>query len=309
MFIDWNHNNKIDPVDIGISMVLTDPETTDSVQIGDYTFKFVQELVPEKTLLGKIKTFDPKQHYAKKGSKPLNKYGNGPFCRFSIRCSAYSHACGVYALLDDDGLLYIGQTVNLEQRYNHGYGKIEPINCYVGGQSTNCKINSMVLQKYLGGMHVYLFFYKTDEYDRIEHELIDALNPPYNSSYAKKYEKRIGTPKAFSEKVNKPSFPKQPEITEPDRGFEDIWQKIIQCEGQTFTTVSNVSFQYIVVGNQLYPCHIMGAVPKSSFKRAYELGAIHGVAYLKNHGVSMPSYVYAIMTDDRIRRFHRNPPF
>lgn len=304
MFIDWNHNNKIDPADIGISMALSDPETTDSVQIGDYIFKFVQELVPEKTLLGKIKTFNPKQHYAKKGSKPLNKYGNGPFCRFSIKSSAYSHARGVYALLDDDGLLYIGQTVNLEQRYNHGYGNIEPVNCYAGGQSTNCKINSMVLQKYLSGMHVYLFFYETAEYDRIEHELIDALNPPYNSSYAKKYERRIMVPKTFDKEAVRPVLPIRPENTGSDGGFEDIWQKIIQCEGQTFTTVSNVSFQYIVAGNHLYPRHIVGAVPKSSFKSAYELETIHSVAYLRDHGVSMPSYVYAIMTDDRIRESH-----
>ena len=110
MFIDWNHNNRIDPVDIGIHIASSGTEVMDTVQIGGYPFRFVQELIPEKTLWGKIKTFDPKRHYAKKDSKPLNKYGNGPFCRFSIKSSAYDRVCGVYALLDDNGLLYIGQT-------------------------------------------------------------------------------------------------------------------------------------------------------------------------------------------------------
>lgn len=299
MFIDWNRNNKIDPVDIGISIAASGAETADTIQIGDYTFKFVQELIPEKSPWGRIKTFDPKRHYAKKDSKPLNKYGNGPFCRFAINSSAYDRVCGVYALLDDDSLLYIGQTVDLQQRYNSGYGNIAPVNCYVGGQSTNCKINSMVLQKYRSGNHVYLFFYETDEFDRVEHELIDALDPPYNSTYAQKYEKHVRTSNVFDKEINVSILPARP-ATEPDKEFEEIWQRIILCAGQTFITINKVSFQYAVKGDQLYPLHITGAVPKISFEKAYELGAIHNVAQLRVHGVSMPSYVYAIMTDNRI---------
>lgn len=299
MLIDWNRNNRIDPVDIGISIAASGAETADTIQIGDYSFKFVQELVPEKTLWGRIKIYDPKQHYAKKDSKPLNKYGNGPFCRFPIQGSAYDRACGVYALLDDDSLLYIGQTVDLQQRYNSGYGNIAPINCYVGGQSTNCKINSMILQKYRSGKHIYLFFYETDDYDRIEHELIEALDPPYNSHYAQKYERHAGSSAVLGQKTSAPVLPVQ-SAARPDQTFEELWQRIIRCAGQTFTTVKKVPFRYVVKEDQLYPLHITGAVPKISFEKAYELGSLRSVAQLRAHGVAMPSYVYAIMTDSRI---------
>ena len=70
MFIDWNHNKRIDPVDIGISIAASGAEITDSIQLGAY-------------------------------------------------------------------------------------------------------------------------IYETAEYDRVEHELIDALNPPYNSQYAEKYKNRL----------------------------------------------------------------------------------------------------------------------
>ena len=85
MLIDWNRSNRIDPADIGIHIAASGTEIIDTVQIGGYTFRFVQELIPEKTLWGKIKTFDPKQHYAKKDSKPLNKYGKGAFSDFPLR--------------------------------------------------------------------------------------------------------------------------------------------------------------------------------------------------------------------------------
>ena len=286
-------------MDIGISMAVSDAQRPDSIQIGEYIFQFVQELIPEKTLFGKIKTFDPKQHYPKKDSKALNKYGNGTFCRFSIKNPAYDRVRGVYALLDEDGLLYIGQTVNLRQRYNDGYGDIQPVNCYVGGQSTNCKINSMVLQKYSSGHHVYLFFYETAEYDRIEHELIEAMNPPYNSPYAKKYESRNKYVKLQAE-GKRPVSPTKSEGAKADEGFEEIWQRIIQCAGETFVTKTQVPFQYIVVGDQVHPLHIKAAISKSEFIKAYELGTIRNVAHLGAHNVFGPTYVYAIMTDSRI---------
>jgi hypothetical protein len=75
-----------------------------------------------------------------------------------------------------------GLTQNFAQRFNQGYGIIAPKNCYIGGQSTNCKINSMILRKYVCGEHVYLYFHQTSEYASIESELIQALAPPYNGT-------------------------------------------------------------------------------------------------------------------------------
>ena len=301
MFFDWNRNGRIDPIDIGIQSASQGAANGNPIQLSGYHFQFVQELVPERTILGKIKTFDPKVDYPKRHCTPLNKYGEGPFCRFSLNDPSYSRAHGVYALFDDDNLLYIGKTVNLLQRYNNGYGNIQPVNCYVGGQSTNCKINAMILQKYQSKKHVYLFFCETNDYDAIEQELITALHPPYNAQHAELFQKHSKRP--ASAQTAKNTFP----TTGHKEEFEEIWKRIIQYQGEYFTTVTGIAFLYKVSGSLLLPLHITSAVPKESFIKAYQLGSIRSVAHLRENNIAMPSYVYAIMTDERIRSPRMQP--
>lgn len=291
MFIDWNRDGKTDCVDVGIGIASQLQPDEAGINIGGFFFSFVQELEPERTITGKIRLFDPKTEYAKRDKKPLNKYGKGPFCRFAIT-SGYSHRKGVYALFDDEHLLYIGQTVNLEQRYNRGYGNIQPINCYVGGQSTNCKINAMVLKKYQEGNHVFLYFCETEDYDAVEHELINLLNPEYNSQYASDYEHK-------SRGVTD-SFVKGDIRMKKD--FDVIWRRIVSLQGETFYTMRGKPFTYKVVGNNLIPLHIAYGNPtKSGFEKAYNLERIVSPSQLNSEGIMGPSYVYAILTDERVK--------
>ena len=51
---------------------------------------------------------------------------------------------------------------------NIGYGKISPRNCYAGGQSTNCKMNKIVLELFQQGKRVDLFFHKTENYKNVK---------------------------------------------------------------------------------------------------------------------------------------------
>lgn len=111
----------------------------------------------------------------------MNKYGSGTFCRFSIH-SKWSGASGVYAFFIDDVLVYIGQAADFAQRINMGYGNISPKNCFVGGQSTNCKINKMVLNAIKSGQKVTLYFHLTHDYNRVERELIKYYKPQYNTA-------------------------------------------------------------------------------------------------------------------------------
>lgn len=182
--IDWNGNGRIDPVDVGIGIAIDSVSQANdkTIYLLNYEFVPIQELEPKKNLLGKIKTYNPKDNYSKKDTTPLNKYGKGPFCKFSIDSNLFWGVSGVYALFDDQELLYIGLTQNFAQRFNQGYGIIAPKNCYIGGQSTNCKINAMVLRKYLDGGHIYLYFHGTSDYKRVEAELITEFSPMYNGS-------------------------------------------------------------------------------------------------------------------------------
>ncbi len=177
--IDWNRNGTIDPVDIGISISMGFLDSSDSCELLGYTFIPVQELEPNRDEQEKIRQYLPHALYEKRQTTKLHRYGIGPFCRFSISRS-WRGVSGVYALFNSSNLLYIGQCVDLAQRFNTGYGIISPRNCYIGGQQTNCKINAMILREYLAGGKVYLFFHETNDFDRMEHELINRFQPPFN---------------------------------------------------------------------------------------------------------------------------------
>jgi len=76
--------------------------------------------------------------------------------------------------------MYIGETVDLYKRFNTGYGNISPKNCYQGGQPTNCKINNLILNKYLNNEITSVYFVHTSDYKRIEKSVLSKVKPYYN---------------------------------------------------------------------------------------------------------------------------------
>ena len=141
-----------------------------------YDFLFVQYLIPESEN-GHVKEFHPENAYGKKNNLPLLANGSGPFCRFSIQAPP---SPGVYLWIVDSEIIYIGETVNLLQRFNTGYGNISPRNCYIGGQSTNCKMNKVVLQSCKQGKKIALYFHETENYKQVELNLLTQINTKYN---------------------------------------------------------------------------------------------------------------------------------
>ena len=150
-----------------------------SIMIEKFEFDFIQELNPECGSDGSIKQFMPQSRYENHNNSRLNAHGKGPFCKFTIGSKGVG-CRGVYALFSGEELLYIGLCDDLNRRFNMGYGNISLKNCFVGGQSTNCKINSLVLSRYLYGKKVMMYFYETDNHEQVERTLIQVLNPPYN---------------------------------------------------------------------------------------------------------------------------------
>lgn len=135
-----------------------------------YEFRFIQQLIPECEN-GKVKEYAPQKEY------PLNPNGAGTFCRFSICAPSVS---GVYLWVAAGEIIYIGETVNLAQRFNVGYGYISPENCYAGGQSTNCKMNKVVMEYYKKGESIDLYFLQTKDYKQIELALLRQIHTKYN---------------------------------------------------------------------------------------------------------------------------------
>ena len=125
----------------------------------------------------------PQPRYAKAKRTPLHKYGDGPFCRFSVAKGCRKE--GVYILAGGGNELYIGECQNLENRWGpRGYGTISPRNCFKGGQETNCRINNLILKTSKDGLELALWFYEIEggkqERIGVERELVQALKPPWN---------------------------------------------------------------------------------------------------------------------------------
>lgn len=148
-----------------------------TMNVCGYTFTFIQDLIPDRDKDGNVIKYRPQDAYENKGSVELLHYGKGDFCRFRIGADG---SAGVYLWVVDGQIIYIGETANLRQRFNAGYGNISPRNCYVGGQSTNCKMNKVVLGLFERGKVVSLYFYQTTDYKRVESELLNKIYTPYN---------------------------------------------------------------------------------------------------------------------------------
>ena len=148
------------------------------LRLGGYQFQGVCRIVPEQRAEGIPTEYLPQSEYNNVHNHPLNEYGCGPFCKFNIPKGINEE--GVYALLVNDKLRYIGKCDRLSPRWNAGYGNISPRNCFVHGQSTNCRLNNLILRAYKVNSTIDLYFHKTSNSSEIEAYLIEQLAPEWN---------------------------------------------------------------------------------------------------------------------------------
>ena len=92
----------------------------------------------------------------------------------------WKNKSGVYAFVVDDRHRYIGSSVNLYRAINNDIGRISPSACYIGGQSTNCRINNSILNQVVEGKNIILLFYETVNTKTLKSKLIDKYNPDWN---------------------------------------------------------------------------------------------------------------------------------
>ena len=62
-----------------------------------------------------------------------------------------------------------------------GYSVIDPRDCYVGGQSTNCHVNHVLGLALTADAELSLWFHPAAEPKLIESRLIRLLDPPWNT--------------------------------------------------------------------------------------------------------------------------------
>jgi hypothetical protein len=150
----------------------------DPLVVEGYRFEHVADLAPVRMMDGTIQAFMPRSRYANERGLPLNKFGKGPFCKFTAPQSY--QIGGVYLLVVGLDIRYVGECANLSARFNNGYGNISPKNCYKGGQETNCRINNLIYASSIKGETLSLFFHETADYKSIEAQLRAILCAPWN---------------------------------------------------------------------------------------------------------------------------------
>ena len=150
-----------------------------SIQIGGHQFELLCEIEPVRKTDGTIAEFLPQSRYVNAQSLGLNRYGRGPFCKFSIPNNRREP--GVYAvMLNGRDLKYIGETENLSDRFNMGYGNISPRNCFARGQETNCRLNNAIYCALAVGVRVVLWFHATKNFKAVEYDLRVSLKREWN---------------------------------------------------------------------------------------------------------------------------------
>ncbi len=171
--------------------------------ISEYSFDLICEIVPLTDANGEPALDSPHKRY-KNNLRSLHKFGSGPFCEFRIRKDTYNKT-GVYLIVIDGRLKYIGKCEDLRKRFNSGYGQISPRACFQGGQSTNCRINSLLLDGFRQKKKVFLYFLETSNSEEIERIIIRDRKPPWNKTLTgnkNRYSKKHKRPNA--EKLKSP---------------------------------------------------------------------------------------------------------
>ncbi|MCH2395078.1 MAG: GIY-YIG nuclease family protein [Oceanibaculum sp.] len=148
------------------------------MNVEGFEFSFVADIQPARSLDGAIAALLPQSRYANVRGDPLNRYGSGPFCKFTIP-KTYKQS-GVYLVMAGDNLKYVGECSNLSARFNSGYGIISPKNCFKGGQETNCRINNLIYTTVSDGEMLELWFHSSSNHKAIEAILRKNINATWN---------------------------------------------------------------------------------------------------------------------------------
>ena len=82
--------------------------------------------------------------------------------------------------------------------------------------------------------------------------------------------------------------------------FETIWQRIKRHAGKDFQQIRGGKFTYRVSSNTVYLGRTNQNLPKVYFKEASKLIPLKNTVPVQH--LRGPSYIYAILMDDRIRQ-------
>jgi hypothetical protein len=80
--------------------------------------------------------------------------------------------------------------------------------------------------------------------------------------------------------------------------FDRVWQNIVDHAGKDFRQKTGRTFTYTLDGNAVRPSTTNRRLPRSEFEKAYQRAPLSGPGRLQD--LQGPSYLWAILTDERI---------
>ncbi|QGG94380.1 hypothetical protein [Actinomarinicola tropica] len=81
--------------------------------------------------------------------------------------------------------------------------------------------------------------------------------------------------------------------------LDEVWNRVVARAGETFTQVRGGEFTYEVDSNLLHLDRTNQAISRSQLGEALELVPLKSTTVVQH--LRAPSYLYAILTDTRIR--------
>ena len=81
--------------------------------------------------------------------------------------------------------------------------------------------------------------------------------------------------------------------------FNDIWNRIVALQGESFTTKTSLPLTYIVDGDAVIPSRTDYSISRQDFEKAFNLVPLSGPGKI-NELVRGPAYIWAILYDHRI---------
>jgi hypothetical protein len=82
--------------------------------------------------------------------------------------------------------------------------------------------------------------------------------------------------------------------------FDTIWSRIEAHAGEKFVQIRGGEFTYAVAGGHVIPDRTNQQIPKSHFEEASNLLPLKNTVPVQH--LRGPSYIYAILMDERIRK-------
>ncbi|MGG7162445.1 hypothetical protein [Clostridium ihumii] len=81
--------------------------------------------------------------------------------------------------------------------------------------------------------------------------------------------------------------------------FDEVWNRIVKNEGNTFKTKRGLDFTYKICNDGLVTSRTQYKLSKSEFKKVFDMMPLKGPGVINNI-VRGPAYIWAILNDKRI---------